>query len=376
MNTECNTHKPAKNLSPISAVLVKLTLLSLVMLVMLSCSATLQAQTSLGQISGTVTDATNSLVAGASITATETRTNQTYTATTDGSGYFVITNLPIGDYTVEVKSTGFRGERRSGIAITADAKITANFGLVVGAVSAEVSVSAVAGEAINTTSGELSHVIDTKQVEELPLNGRNYIQLMTIIPGAVVTNPDVFSVTTSLAAGNQNINGNKSDSNNLTVDGAFNLASGSNGSLVNNVGADFIQEVKIETSNFSAEYGRNSGPAFNIVTKSGTNKFHGSVFEYLRNNYFDARPFYSSLKTHLVYNDFGYGVGGPIFKDRLFFFAGEEWKRLRQNQSPTQRTTPSSAQLAGDFSGLLAAPSGSSSIPEPPPQSRTTTSHR
>ena len=179
---------------------------------------------------------------------------------------------------------------------------------------------------------------------------------MTIIPGAVVTNPDVFSVTTSLAAGNQNINGNKSDSNNLTVDGAFNMVSGSNGSLVNNVGADFIQEVKIETSNFSAEYGRNSGPAFNIVTKSGTNKFHGTVFEYLRNNYFDARPFYSSLKTHLVYNDFGYGVGGPILKDRLFFFAGEEWKRLRQNQSPTQRTTPSSAQLAGDFSYLLTLP--------------------
>ena len=344
--------KLIESLSLIDARFFKMSVLSLAMVTMAFGSGSLQAQTSLGQISGTVTDATNSVVRGALLTVTETQTNQIHTATTDEGGFYILTNLPIGDYTVEVKSAGFRGEKRTGVVITADAKITASFGLVVGAVSAEVNVTAVAGEAINTTSGELAHIIDTKQVEELPLNGRNYIQLMTIIPGAVVTNPDVFSVTTSLAAGNQNINGNKSDSNNLTVDGAFNLASGSNGSLVNNVGADFIQEVKIETSNFSAEFGRNSGPAFNIVTKSGSNKFHGSVFEYLRNNYFDARPFYSSIKTHLVYNDFGYAIGGPIFKDRLFFFAGEEWKRLRQNQAPTQRTTPSSAELAGDFSGL------------------------
>lgn len=313
---------------------------------------TLNAQTSLGQIAGTVTDSTGSLLPGATITITNSGTQDIHTITSDNGGFFIVTNLPIGNYSIQIQKVGFRSERRTGFSVVADAHLTANFEMQIGSATESVTVTAVAGEAINTTSGELSHVIDTKQVEELPLNGRNYIQLMTIIPGAVVTNPDVFSVTTSLAAGNQNINGNKSDSNNLTVDGAFNLASGSNGSLVNNVGADFIQEVKIETSNFSAEYGRNSGPAFNIVTKSGSNTFHGSVFEYLRNNYFDARPFYSSIKTHLVYNDFGYGVGGPIFKDRLFFFAGEEWKRLRQNQSPTQRTTPSSAELAGDFSGL------------------------
>jgi Carboxypeptidase regulatory-like domain len=350
MNIGSITLNSVKNLFPVNALFLRL---SIALIAMTLCSAPLQGQTSLGQISGTLIDATNSSVAGASITITQIQTNQVWTATTDDKGFYIVTNLPIGDYTVETKARGFRGEKRSGIVISADAKVSANFGLIIGAVTAEVNVSAVAGEALNTTSGELSHVIDTKQVEELPLNGRNYIQLMTIIPGAVVTNPDVFSVTTSLAAGNQNINGNKSDSNNLTVDGAFNLASGSNGSLVNNVGADFIQEVKIETSNFSAEYGRNSGPAFNIVTKSGSNKFHGSAFEYVRNNYFDARPFFSTSKTHLVYNDFGYDVGGPIFKDRLFFFAGEEWKRLRQNQAPTQRTVPTAAEQNGDFSALL-----------------------
>src|SRR6185437_6344604 len=268
------------------------------------------------------------------------------------SGFYVATNLPIGAYSVSVAQTGFRGETRSGLNINADAHLTADFQLQVGSTNESVTVSAVVGETLNTTSGELAHVIDSKQVENLPLNGHNYTQLMTLIPGAVVTNPDVFSETTSLSAGNQNINGNKSDSANLTVDGAFNMVSGSNNSLVNNIGADFIQEVKIETCNFSAEYGRNSGPAFNIVTKSVTNQFHGSVIEYVRNNLFDARPFFSSAKTHLVFNDFGYAVGGPILPDRLFFFAGEEWKRLRQDQSPTQRTTPSSAELAGNFAGL------------------------
>lgn len=326
--------------------------LSLALLLTLSLTASLHAQTSLGQIAGNVVDSTGGAIPGATITITNTGTQAVRTLDSDGSGFYTATNLPIGNYTVGISKTGFRGETRTGIVLSADSHLTANFELQVGATTEAVTVTAIAGETLNTTSGELAHVIDTKQVENLPLNGHNYTQLMTLIPGAVVTNPDVFSETTSLAAGNQNINGNKSDSANLTVDGAFNMVSGSNGSLVNNVGPDFIQEVKIETSNFSAEYGRNSGPAFNIVTKSGTNKFHGTVFEYVRNNIFDARPFFSQSKTHLVFNDFGYSVGGPILKDRLFFFAGEEWKRLRQQQSPTQRTTPSSAELAGNFAGL------------------------
>jgi hypothetical protein len=326
--------------------------LSLALLLTLSPTGSLHAQTSLGQIAGNVVDATGGVLPGATITITNVGTQAIRTITSDSSGFYTATNLPIGNYSITVAKSGFRGETRTGLSINADAHLSANFELQVGATTEAVTVTAIQGETLNTTSGELAHVIDSKQVENLPLNGRNYTQLMTLVPGAVVTNPDVFSETTSLSAGNQNINGNKSDSANLTVDGAFNMVSGSNGSLVNNVGPDFIQEVKIETSNFSAEYGRNSGPAFNIVTKSGTNQFHGTVFEYVRNNIFDSRPFFSTSKTHLVYNDFGYGVGGPILKDRLFFFAGEEWKRLRQQQSPTQRTTPSSAELAGNFAGL------------------------
>ncbi len=323
----------------------------LALLLILCFSGSLHAQTSLGQISGNVTDPTGGMIPGATLTIIDVGTQAVRTVATNPSGFYLATDLPIGAYTIEVKKDGFRGELRSGINISADAHVTADFQMQLGETSQTVTVSAALGETLNTTSGELAHVIDTKQVEALPLNGRNYTQLMTLIPGAVVTNPDIFSVTTSLASGNQVINGNRSDSSNLTVDGAFNEVAGSNGSLVNNVGADFIQEVKIETSNFSAQYGRTSGPAFNIVTKSGTNQFHGSVFEYVRNNLFDARPFYSAKKTQLVFNDFGYALGGPVLKNRLFFFVGEEWKRLRQQQSPTQLTTPSSAQLAGKFAG-------------------------
>jgi hypothetical protein len=311
------------------------------------------AQTSLGQIAGTVSDVTAAVIPGATVTITNLGTQAIRTAVSDSSGFYVATNLPIGDYSVEVKTTGYRSEKRSGLSIIADAHLTADFQLQIGVATEAISVTAVAAETLNTTSGELAHVIDTKQVEALPLNGRNYTQLMTLIPGAVVTNPDIFAITTGLNSTNQVINGNRADSANLTVDGAFNQASGSNGSLINNVGADFIQEVKIETSNFSAEYGRTSGPAFNIVTKSGTNQFHGTVFEYVRNNIFDARPFFSAFKTQLVYNDFGYGVGGPILKNKLFFFGGEEWKRLRQQQAPSTFSVPSTAMLAGNFQGLL-----------------------
>ncbi len=143
-----------------------------------------------------------------------------------------------------------------------------------------------------------------------------------------------------------------SDTNNLTVDGAFNLVAGSNGSLMNNVGAEFIQEVKLETSNFSAEYGRMSGPAFNIVTRNGTNQFHGAAFEYFRNDLLDARNYFIAKKTQLRFNDFGYDFGGPILKNKLFFFVGEEWKRLRQQQNPQRMTVPSTAQLSGNFAGL------------------------
>jgi hypothetical protein len=328
---------------------IKRLLLVLLPLALACSNITLHAQTSFGQIAGNVSDSTGAAVSGANITVTNVGTKDVRAVIADGNGYYVVTSLPIGDYTLQATAPGFRGEQRTGLSITADAHLTADFQLKVGGATDTVSVSAVLGETLNTTSGELAHVIDSKQVANLPLNGRNYIQLMTLIPGAITTNPDNFSITTSLASNNQSINGNRADSSNLTVDGAYNQVAGSNSSLMNNVSPDFIQEVKIATSNFSAEYGRTSGPAFNIVTKSGTNALHGGVFYYMRNNYLDARNYFAAKKTQLIYNDFGYNIGGPIFHDKLFFFGGEEWRRLRQQAAPQRFTIPDSAQLAGNF---------------------------
>ncbi len=137
----------------------------------------------------------------------------------------------------------------------------------------------------------------------------------------------------------------------MTVDGLGNLDAGANGSLINNVSPDFLQEVKIQTSNFSAGYGRSTGAAFGIMTKTGTNGFHGAAFEYFRTTLMDARNFFSPNVTELRYNDPGWDLGGPVQKNKMFFFVGEEWKRVRQQAAPTRVTLPTTAELQGNFAG-------------------------
>ncbi len=320
-------------------------------------------QTSFGRISGSVTDASGAAASGATVTMVSVENKSVRTALTDSSGFYAVTDLSIGHYNVAVTLTGFQKQEQNNLNVVADGHVTADFKLTVGDVSSSVQVIAAAAEQINTDSGEMAKTIDQKEVSNLGLNGGNYIELLTLVPGTVVTNPDQFSVTTSLSATNQTINGNRSDTQNLTVDGAFNLVAGSNGSLMNNVNPTFIQQVKVQTSNFSAEYGRNSGVAFNVVTKNGTNQIHGGLFEIFRNDALDARNFFSAVKTQLRYNDFGGSFGGPIKKDKLFFFVGQEFKRLRQTQSPTRVTVPDSNFLNGIFTGTIHNPGGTTPYP-------------
>ncbi|HXS94715.1 MAG TPA: carboxypeptidase regulatory-like domain-containing protein [Candidatus Limnocylindrales bacterium] len=314
---------------------------------------TLSAQTDFGRISGTVIDASGAAVPNAKVTIRNTDTQATRAILTNNSGFYVAENLPIGPYAVEVEGPGFKRSIRRGFQLVADGRVTADFKLEVGQATQSVDVVASNAETLNTVSGEVADVIDTKQVENVPLNGRNYMELLTLVPGATVTNPDTFSINTSLSATNQVVNGHRSNQNNMTVDGLGNLDAGANGSLINNVSPDFLQEVKIQTSNFSAQYGRSAGVAFNVVTKNGTNTIHGAAFEYFRNDALDARNFFSPNNTELRFNDFGYNIGGPIKHDKLFFFVGEEWKRLRQQSAPSRTTLPTTAELNGDFSALL-----------------------
>ncbi len=316
------------------------------------------AQTVVGRISGTVQDANGAVIPNATVKVINSANNSERTATTDENGFYTITNLPVAIYTIEAEAKGYKKALISGQSVTADARLTVDMKLEVGEVSETVEIVGAAGETVNTTSGEVSRVIDQQQVQNLALNGRNYIQLLSFVPGVALLNDDQLELTTSLATNNQSINGNRGQTNNVTIDGGFNLQSGSNASQINNLGIDYIQEVKIQTSNFSAEYGRNSGAQVSLVTRSGGNDFHGSAFEFLRNDKFDARSFFAPVRPTLRFNNFGYSFGGPIVKDKLFFFGGQEWKYIRRLSAAQRRTVPSLAELNGNFSVRLRGPDG------------------
>ncbi|MEO6727166.1 MAG: carboxypeptidase-like regulatory domain-containing protein, partial [Blastocatellia bacterium] len=326
---------------------------SFALLLCLGLGNSVLAQTITGRISGTVTDSAGASVPGVTIIIVNEATQQTRNAMTDSNGFYVATNLPVGNYTVSVEHQGFKKSKKTGYNLVADGRLSVDFALEAGAVTETVEIVASAGETVNSVSGEVSRTIDQSQVQELALNGRNYLQLTTLIPGAPLLEDNALSLTTSLSV-SQPINGNRGNANNLTVDGGFNLDSGSNGSQINNVGIDFIREVSIKTSNFSAEYGRNSGASINVVTRSGENSYHGTAFENIRNDKFDANNTFNVSRNverpSLRFNNFGGSFGGPIIKDKLFFFGGVEWKIIRQFTASQTRTLPTRAERNGDFS--------------------------
>jgi Carboxypeptidase regulatory-like domain len=320
----------------------------------LALAAAAGAQTNTGRISGTVADASGGVLPGVTVTVVNERTALTRTATTDERGAYVFVDLPVGTYTVKTELSGFKSTVKNGYTLNADDRVTVDFKLDVGSVSETVQVTA-AGETVNTTSGEVARVVDAEQVQNLALNGRNYMQLATLIPGSPVLDTNALDIMVGLGI-NTSVNGSRTNASMLAVDGGFNMDSGSNNSQISNVGIDFIEQVKIATSNFSAEYGRNSGASINVVTKSGTNQLRGSGFEYGRNDALDANNFFAKqtgvAKAALRYNDYGYTLGGPAIRSKLFFFGGEEWKKIRRQTAPTFRTLPTTAMEAGDFSAI------------------------
>lgn len=344
------------------AITIAVTLLVLVV----SGIGVVSAQTLTGRISGTIVDANGAIVAGASVKVINDATQETRTATADSNGFYVLTNLLPATYTVTIEQQGFKRTSRTGNVLVADGRLTVDFKLETGAVTESVEVVATAGETVNTTSGEVARVIDGSQVQDLALNGRNYMQLTTLIPGAPLLNDNQLDLMTSLSV-SQPINGQRGNANSLTVDGGFNLDSGSNGSQINNVGINFIKEVNIKTSNFSAEYGRMSGAAINVVTQNGGKDYHGSAWEFFRNEKLDANNFFlnrTPLSTAqrtagiteqprppLRYNNFGWSLGGPMpfKKDKFFFFAGMEWKLIRRSTDAVLRTLPTTLERQGDF---------------------------
>lgn len=331
------------------------------------------AQDVVGMISGTVTDSSGAVVPGATVTVTNEATGVSRPAiTTSSTGHYVADELPVGTYTVAVEARGFKKTTVSGNNVTAGGRLTVDATMAVGEVSQTVTVEAVANQT-NTTSGELSTTVTNQQVVDLPLNQRHYESVVGLIPGAALqgSGQSAASITSGFNNSIAVVNGARTDGQNWSVDGGFNLDSGSNGSVFNEVGVDFIQEVDIQTSNYDAEFGRSASATVNVITKSGTDQYHGSGFEFVQNNAWNAETPGTKLTNptatgyaavppfHL--NDFGWSFGGPIPyiqpKGKLFFFAGQEWKRLRGSAAglgtaSQQETFPTAAEVTGNFSDV------------------------
>jgi outer membrane receptor protein involved in Fe transport len=319
------------------------------------------AQTNVGQISGRVTDPSNSALPGALVTVTNELTALAQTATTDAGGGYVFASLPAGPYKVRVELTGFKPSERVNLVLDAASRRAADFQLEVGGVTETISVAAVTSQ-VETQSGDVSRVITGEQVNNIALNGRNYAQLVQLLPGAVIQSTDSFSI--GLSTTGQAINGVRSPSAYFMVDGADNMDNGANGNTVTNPSLDTIAEVKVLTASYSAEFGGRAGALINVVTKGGTREFRGSAYEFVRNQRFDARSFFDrGDPAPLEFNNPGFTIGGPVSfggfnpdRTKLFFFFSQDWKFNDQGVTNVG-TVPTQEERNGDFrSSTLAAP--------------------
>ena len=322
-----------------------------------SLTALLHAQSTSASLTGRVTDPSNAVIASAQVAAIGADTNARLTALTDASGEYHLANLAPGAYRIEIEKPGFKKLVKTDVALHVQDALAIDFEMALGDVSETINVAAGA-PLVNTESGTVSTVVDRTFVENLPLNGRSFQTLMLLTPGVVVT-PTIFN-----DQGQFSVNGQRADANYFTVDGVsanfgvtgyFALvqtasgalpalsASGGTNSLVS---VDAMQEFRIQTSSFAPEFGRTPGGQVSIVTRSGANAFHGTLFEYFRNDKLDARDWfvnYNGLaKPAERVNDFGGVLGGPILKDRTFFFFSYEGLRLRQ--PVTQQTAVPDSQ--------------------------------
>lgn len=314
----------------------------------------LHAQVSTGQIFGKVSDPGGSPVAGVKLSVANELTSIEQTATSTGEGFFVVSNLAPGSYRVSASQPGFKKLVRSNVTITAGERVETNMQLVLGEVSESIDVREV-GATVETSSGAVGQLVEGSQLRDIALNGRNIVQLLMVMPGVVSTG-DEFD-RGGAAFGNfgaLNVNGMRSTSMQTTLDGGNNQDSGNITSMTNNIGVDFVSEVKAVTSGYSAEFGRFAGAQVNFTTRGGSDKYHGTLFEFFRNDKLNARSFFAPRKEILRLNNFGWTFSGWIplpgvssrADKKLFFFAGQEFKR-RIDGDTRLATMPTRAERLG-----------------------------
>jgi len=329
-----------------------------IVLILLSTAAVIRADVT-GAIQGVVRDQSQAAIAGAQLTITNVATNLTYNATSGTDGSYRVLALPAGNYKLTVTATGFRNFVENDIVVKVNDQLQIDVTMQVGSAQQEVINVEANAVQVQTESTQLGDVIDSKKMAALPLNGRSYIDLLGLQAGVAPASAGTLEgvgtggvgtrpVSGTLNAGNISVNGQRETANAFLVNGGDvsegrNLGTG----FVPNL--DSVEEFRLITNSFDAEYGKFSGAVMNAITKSGTNSFHGDAFEFLRNDVFDAKNYFTTGKSELRRNQFGYTLGGPIWKNHLFFFSDYQGTRQVQGAETGLVTVPTAAERAGQF---------------------------
>jgi Carboxypeptidase regulatory-like domain/TonB dependent receptor len=322
-------------------------LLNSVLSLCLICSTLVSAQSTGGRILGRVADSSGAVLANVKITLTNEATGVSADTTTSGNGDYGFPQVSVGTYRMEFDLAGFKKNVQRGVNVDLNQVVTLNSVLQIGQTKEIVEVTSEA-PLVDTTSTQLGSIMDAHQVSNLPLNSRDTYQLLQLQPGVQgVGGSDLFYGSNT--AGAVSVNGGRGRSNNFNVNGGD-----GNDLFVNSPAIqptpDSIAEFRVLSNTFDAEYGRNSGAVINVVTKSGTNGWHGSVYEFLRNQMFNSKGYLDLRRPDDKQNQFGGTFGGPIVKDRTFFFASYEGRRVVHGISSDAVTVPTTAERAGDFS--------------------------
>src|ERR1700691_5752538 len=357
----------SKELSKTSRTYCSLIPLGSILSLFLICSTIMSAQGTGGRILGRVADSSGAVLANVSVTLTNEATGVSSNSTTNANGDYGFPQVPVGTYRIEFDLAGFKKNLQRGVNVDLNQVVTVNSVLQIGATKETVEVTSEA-PLVDTTSTQLGAVMDARQVANLPLNTRDTYQLLQLQPGVMST---VGSSNTLIYgsdnAGAVSVNGGRGRSNNFSVNG------GDANDLFANLptvqpSPDSIEEFRVLTNTFDAEYGRNSGSVVNVVTKSGTNAIHGDVYEFLRNDVLNTKGYFDSTVPDYKQNQFGATLGGPIKKDRTFIFGSYEGNRLIQGLSSGVTNVPFPEEVNGDFSqshGSLGPDAFSGAITDP-----------
>ena len=329
------------------------------------------AQTAAGSISGLVSDSSNSVIPDVNIEVTDIDRNVSIQTSSNASGFYLVSPLPPGRYRITAQTEGFRRFVLEPFPIATQQKASLNITLEVGQVTESVTVTGSA-QLVETTNSTLSGVVENKQIMDLPLNGRNVYSLAALTPGVFGRRPaSGINLEGFHSIGIFTVNGGRDSSNAIMMDGVpVTMNSNTNNMNANSAlpTIEGIEEFRIQTNSYSAEYGRSGGGVLTLSTKSGTNQLHGTAFDFLRNNKMDSNNFFANRAGQdlgtFQRNEFGFSIGGPIIKDKTFYFEAYEGRRQRQ-QSLRTLTLPTDLQKAGDFSQTLASNGAVRTIHDP-----------